>query len=358
MRSSSRCAVPSGVIGAAIAHAAVAGVVFASVTIATDAHADPPSSAAALPPAQGFAVNRFYPSAPGGGWLAMESLDMRGVLGAAASLTFDYAHAPLHVGGASAGARRVDVVKNQAFADFGFAVTYSWLRFYLDLSAPLLSNGNTGGAASAAGHTFTSPTLDVAQNPDTLADSRFGVDARLVGKETDAFRLGAGVQLIVPSAERSDYVSDGTYRAMARVLFAGDLGPHGALTYAGHLGVHARPLAESDTPGSPRGSELLFGAAAGWKTLLGADAGAAFVVGPEIYGATPFRSMFGGATTAIEGLFVGRVEGTADDSAQLRFKTGVGAGLEQQFGAADFRLVFAIEVFDHHMPPRPKALPP
>jgi hypothetical protein len=52
------------------------------------------------------------------------------------------------------------------------------------------------------------------------------------------------------------------------------------------------------------------------------------------------------------------VEGTADDGAQLRFKAGVGAGLEQQLGAADFRLVFAIEVFDHHMPPRPKALPP
>ena len=36
--------------------------------------------------------------------------------------------------------------------------------------------------------------------------------------------LGAGVQLIFPSGNRADYVSDGRYRAMFRFLAAGDAG--------------------------------------------------------------------------------------------------------------------------------------
>ncbi len=31
--------------------------------------------------AQGFAVERFYPSAPGGGWMVMDDLSMRGRFG-------------------------------------------------------------------------------------------------------------------------------------------------------------------------------------------------------------------------------------------------------------------------------------
>ncbi len=322
--------------------ALVALVVVASVALATTAHADSPPAQ----PAQGFAVDRLYLSAPGGGWLTMDALDMRGGLGGAASFTLDYAHAPFHVGSTVPGSSRIDVVKNQASANFGFAVSYEWARLYLDLRMPLVGLGACANTCTVDGHAFTSPPVDLAQNPDTLSDARIGFDARLVGEARGAFRLGAGVQLIVPSANRSDYLTDGTYRAMGRALFAGDVG---SFTYAGHVGVHVRPLDEPETPGSPRGSELLFGAGVGWKTLLGADAGAALVVGPEVIGASPFKALFGGATTAIEGMLVGRVEGTGDDGAQLRFKTAIGAGLEQQFGAPEFRFVLAIEVFDHHV---------
>src|SRR5260370_39812697 len=40
---------------------------------------------------QGFAVERFYPSAPGGGWFVMDALDLRGGLGGALALTTGYA---------------------------------------------------------------------------------------------------------------------------------------------------------------------------------------------------------------------------------------------------------------------------
>ena len=61
------------------------------------------------------------------------------------------------------------------------------------------------------------------------------------------------------------------------------------------------------------------------------------VVGPEIYGVTAIRSFFGTDTTALEGLVTGRLEGTGDEGPQLRFKLGVGGGLNPHFGAPEER---------------------
>lgn len=332
MRSSSDRAGVRGTTRRAVACIA-AGLL---AVLATTSTAD-----AQQPQAQGFAVNRLYPSAPGGGWLVMDALDMRGGLGGAAALSVGYAHAPLRVA-SSDGSQRLNVVERQASADFGFAVSYDRWRLYLDFDMPLVGSGTSG---TVDGRQFTAPPVDVGTNPDTLDDPRIGIDTRLVGEAKSPFRLGAGVQLFVPSGNRSDYVTDGTYRAMGRALVAGDIG---SFTYAGHLGVHVRPLDDAPIPGSPRGSEMLFGAAAGVKALLGSDAGTALIVGPEIYGATPFRSFFGPTTTALEALLVGRLEGTSDDGPQMRVKSGVGVGVEQQLGAPEWRLVFSIELFDHH----------
>jgi hypothetical protein len=263
---------------------------------------------------------------------------MRGGIGAVAGLTVGYAHDPLRVA-TSDGAQRLSVVSDQAFADFGFAATYERLRLYLSFDVPLVIGGESG---AVGGYSFTASTLDPGSHPDTMSDARIGFDARLVGDAASAFRLGAGVQLYIPNGTRADYDTDGSYRAMGRLLFAGDVG---AFTYAAHLGAHVRPLDDSPTPGSPRGSELLFGAAGGvrWSDVW---RGAALVVGPEIYGASSFRSLFATNETALEGLLTGRIEGTADDGAQLRFRAGAGAGLDPHFGAPTFRLVFGIEVFD------------
>jgi hypothetical protein len=160
-----------------------------------------------------------------------------------------------------------------------------------------------------------------------------------------------GAQLFVPNGNRfytdvngnshANYDTDGTYRAMGRVLVAGDAG---MFTYAGHVGVHVRPLDDSPAPGSPQGSELLFGAAAGAKVpVLGNHS---IVVGPEIYGATAFGAFMQSTGTALEALLTGRLEGTAGDGPQLRFKLGTGAGLNPHFGAPEWRLVFGVELSD------------
>jgi OOP family OmpA-OmpF porin len=299
--------------------------------------------------AQGFAVERLYTSAPGGGWVVMDDLNLYGGLGGVAALTTGYSHDALRI---PDGSQPLPVVSDQAFADFGFAATYDRFRLYVNFDMPLLVEGQSG---TVGNYQFTAPTaaspspdptphfVDITENPDTLSDARVGLDARILGAPGAPFRLGASAQLYIPSAERSEYLTDDTYRAMFRALFAGDIGP---FTYAGQLGVHVRPLDDSPTPQSPEGSELLFGGAAGAKVPVGTGA-MQVVVGPEVFGATAFKSLFGKETTALEGLLSGRLEGTGGDGAQLRVKLGVGLGINDAFGAPEWRAVIGVEVFDH-----------
>lgn len=311
--------------------------------------------AAAQQQAQGFGVERFYPSAPGAGWFVMDSLDMHGNLGGVMALTLGYAHDPWRVR-SSDGSQRLAVVSDDAFADFGFAVTYQRFRLYLNIDMPLAIEGQSG---TIGGVSYTAPSVDPGSSPDALLDARIGFDARILGDEGSPFRLGAGAQLYVPngntcwvdttSTYRCDYDTDGTYRAMGRVLFAGDVG---AFTYAGQVGIHIRPRDDSPVPG-PRGSELLFGAAAGARIPGVGTRTTALVIGPEVYGASALQSLFGTSTTALEALLSARAEGTSDEGPNLRFKLGPGVGLDQHFGAPEWRLVVGIEVFDRVRPRRP-----
>jgi hypothetical protein len=275
---------------------------------------------------QGFALDRFYPSAPGGGWFVMDSLDMHGDIGGVFSLSGGYANQPLRV---TDGIQHVAVVSDQAFADFGVGVTYDRFRLYADIDAPLVIKGDSG---TVGAYTFGAPGV---------SDLRVGFDARLYGGPHDAFRFGAGAQLYVPNGNRADYDTDGTYRGMLRLLFAGDVG---RFAYAGQAGIHVRPLDDSPAPGSPQGSELLFGVAGGPRFPVCPRT--AFVIGPEVYGESALKSLFGSTSTGIEGLLSARYEGTGDDRPQLRFKLGAGGGLDPHFGAPEWRMVVGVEVFD------------
>jgi len=299
------------------------------------------SRANAQQQAQGFSVERLYTSAPGAGWFVMDDLTQRRGLGGTMALTTGYARDPLRV---TDGTTHLPVVSDQAFTELGLAATYDRWRLHLDLDMPLTVRGRSG---VVGGYRFTAPYVELGSHPDTLTDARIGVDGRLLGEPRSPFRLGVSAQLFVPEGtiqgSRADYTTDGTVRAMFRGLFAGDVG---LLTYAGQLGVHVRPLDDAPTPGSPRGSELLFGAAAGPRFLLGGG-GTALVVGPEVYGQTAFQSFFGKDTTGLEGLLSARAEGTAEDGEQVRVKLGMGGGLDQHFGAPEWRIVVGVEIFDH-----------
>jgi hypothetical protein len=299
------------------------------------------STARAQQQAEGFGVERLYLSAPGAGWFVMDTLDMQGGLGGVAGLTMGYSHDALRVKTIN-DSQHLAVVSDEAFANFGFAATYERWRVYLNFNMPLVIEGQSGAVGN---YQFAAPSVDPSSNPDTLTDARIGFEGRLLGDAGSPFRLGADAQLFVPNGDRAEYDTDGTYRAMLRGLVAGDVG---LLTYAGQLGVHVRPLDDSPTPGSPQGSELLFGAAAGAKLPVSEDRHIALIVGPELFGATAFQSFLGSSGTAIEGLLSGRVEGTRDDEPQLRFKLGIGAGIDPRFGAPAWRAAIGIELFDHH----------
>ena len=309
--------------------------------------------AAAQEQARGFDVNRLYLSAPGGGWFAMDTLDMHGGLGGAVALTTGYAHDALRVR-SSDGSQRLAVVSDLATLDLGFAATYDRYRLYLDFPMPMDVDGQGGTVGryqfSRPGTAlpFTPAGVNPSTAPDTFGDVRIGADARLLGSYDGPFRLGASAQLLVPSpnSNRAEYVTDGTFRAMARVLFAGDVG---MFEYAGQLGVHVRPLDDAPTPGSPQGSELLFGLAAGPKLPLGESRSMALVVGPEVFGETAFRSLFSSTATGVEGLLGARLEGTGEDGPQIRLKLGGGGGLDARFGAPEWRVVVGIELFDRHV---------
>lgn len=284
--------------------------------------------------AAGFAAERLYLSAPGGTWFVLDDLSSHGALLGAVSLTLGYAHRPLVVQPPGS-ATRLAVVRHQTFADVGLALGLDRFRLYAHLSSPLYVAGQGGRAGDFL---FTAPATNVEQNPDTIADAQLGFDARLFGEPAGPLRLGVDAVLIFPSGDRAGYLTDDTYRMTARALFAGDAG---AATYAAHLGVHFRPLDESPVPDSPRGSELLFGAAAGARLPLGKGS---LVVGPEVYGTSAFQSLFGSATTALEALLTGRFEEKETADARLGIKFGIGVGVHPRFGTPEWRAVVGIDL--------------
>jgi hypothetical protein len=299
-----------------------------------------PAARASAQQARGFALERFYPSPAGAGWFVMDDLDLRGGLGGAMALTAGYARNPLRL---DDGLQQLAVVSSQAFANFGLAATYDRWRVYLDVRMPLAIEGQSG---TIGGAVYTAPRVTLASNPDTLSDPRLGVEARFYGAPGGRLRLGASAELIAPNGERSDYDTDGTFRAMLRALAAGDVG---RFRYAGQLGVHLRPLDEGGIPGSPRGSELLFGAAGGAQLHAWGGGALAFILGPELSGATAFGALFGSTTTAFEGILTGRLEGTAPHGQALRLRLGAGGGINQDFGAPEWRILVTIETFNRDL---------
>ena len=289
--------------------------------------------------AQGFAVERLYFSAPGAGWVAMDDLSWQGGLGGAVSLTLGEAEKPLEVRSAD-GTQSLAVVRHQSFAHLGLAATWDRFRLHAGFSSPIYLSGESG---AIDGWQFTRPVANLEQNPDAISDVQLGFDARFLGGPSSALRLGASGQLNFPSGARADYLTDDTYRGMLRLLLAGEAGP---IAWAGHLGVHLRPLADDRVPGSPRGSELLFGLAAGARLSV---PGASLRLGPEIFGATALRSFGGSETTALEGLFSARLDGIG--ATGLAFVLGAGAGIHPRFGAPRFRAVVGVELAGHASAP-------
>jgi len=294
--------------------------------------------------AEGYTVERLNPGAPGNTWVMMDELKLEGPLGGAVSLVTSYARHPLRVS-APASAQSLSVISDQAFVNVGMALLYDRYRLTLNIPGPLYAGGQSGNLANTQ---FTAPSLDIGKVPDKVTDFTFGIDTRLWGTNLTPLRMGASAQLFVPSGEKANYGTDGTFRSVVRAQIAGNWG---MFNHAAFVGAHLRPRDDSAKLGSPslagpRGSELIVGLALAPQMALSRDGKTSLGVGPELFAETAFKAAFSKYTTALEALLSSHLSYLDEHGSQVRFKVGAGRGLNAQFGAPTWRMVLGLEISD------------
>ncbi len=298
-----------------------------------------PSWAAAQPTADGFALNRFDPSERGSDWFANESLDLRGHQRFAAGLVLDYGYKPLVLYDLD-GNELTTIVGHQLFGHVGGTfIVWNRVRFGVNLPIAIYQAGDGGSTAT---QTFES------ENKTTVGDLRVGSDIRIVGEYGGPATLAGGLRIFAPTGSRDSYTGDGAVRLGPRAMVAGDVS---MFTYAARLGFTFRARDEAYA-GSPMGSEVGFGAAAGLRLLE-----RRLVVGPELFGSTVVTdadAFFKRRTTPFELIFGGHYQATK----QVRVGAGIGPGLTRAFGTPKLRALASIEYVEPMPEAKPKPPPP
>jgi outer membrane protein OmpA-like peptidoglycan-associated protein len=290
-------------------------------------------------PSPGFALDRFDPSERGSDWFTVDSMDFRGHLRPAAGVVADWARKPL-VTYAPDGSERTVLVSDQLIAHVGASlVLWDRARFALDVPIALAQSGDD---AFAGGQFFRAPS------GASFGDIRLGAEAVAIGQYRGPVSVGGGLQLYVPTGDRNAFTGDGKVRLVPQLLTAGAVG---MFEYAGRLGVAYR--AQNDPfAGSPMGSEILLGAAAGIRTVEDK-----LLVGPEMWlstGITDADAFFSRRTTPFELLFGAHYTFLPD----WRAGAGVGPGLTRAFGSPQVRFVLSVEYALAHREPPPCPTPP
>jgi outer membrane protein OmpA-like peptidoglycan-associated protein len=284
--------------------------------------------------AHGFALDTFDPSERGSDWFSVESLDLRGSWRPAIGVVMDGAYRPLVIY-APDGTIRASVVRNQIFANPGATlVLWDHLRVGFNVPVAVFQDGHTG---VLDGVTFSAPATPA------VGDLRFGADLRLVGTYGEPFTLALGARVYVPTGERDNYTGDDAVRLDGRLEAAGDLG---VFTYAARVGAQYRNLEET-LGGSPIGSQLLFGAAAGFRAF-----DHALIIGPEVYGATVVShgaTLFARQSTPVDAILGAHITFLRD----FRIGGGVGPGLTRGFGSPEVRWLASLEWAPAYAEPAP-----
>ncbi len=264
---------------------------------------------------EGFDLQDFQPSERGSDWFANESLDLRGNLRPAIGLVLDWSHRPLVIKEPD-GTTSSSLVGDQFVAHIGGSLTlFDRLRVALDLPFALFEDGTSLGAIAAP-------------SSAAVGDLRLGGDVRLLGEYGQAFTLAAGVQVFLPTGQRTGYLSDGTFRLEPRVMAAGDVD---VFTYAAKVGFEWRPH-DPDFAQTTLGSEVVFSAAAGVRLF-----DRALTVGPELFGSTIVTSSQGAfdrQNSPLELLIGGHYQ-----AGDFKFGAGAGPGLTQGYGTPSVRVV-------------------
>ncbi len=274
-------------------------------------------------PADRFALNGFYPAAPGSTWLVADSLHYEGHKQVTLALVLDWARKPLVLYGPAGS--ETGLVSDQLYAYLGGSILlFDRFRFALSIPVILYQNGSTF---------YVDDTEYVAPHGLDMGDIRASTDGIIWRRSDGVVRLAGGLRFFIPSAGRDSYASDGAVRLEPCLAVAGDVGP---FTYAGRLGVQYR--AHSTTfAGAGLGSQFLLDAAAGYQSL-----DRRLLVGVEIYGSTVFskgESYFATATSPLELLLMARWRLPRGWAASL----GFAPGLTRALGTPRFRTLASVE---------------
>ena len=221
----------------------------------------------------GFQLERYEPSAPGGWFFGVESPWYSSTRLFAAGLALDYGRNPLLGGSYTADGhfdKVIAIVDHQLVGHLGVAVAL-FDRVQLSLSLPVvLDEGGTPGF-----------NINNAQGA-ALGDPRVGALARVWGQpEKDALSIHAGAFVWIPVGSSDKLAGDPGVRFMPELVLAGLLADHFRWALSGGLLLRNVTQVGAGGPASSVGSELDVRAAIGWS-----DSERRITVGPEAWFST------------------------------------------------------------------------
>ncbi|APR76225.1 outer membrane protein OmpA [Minicystis rosea] len=277
--------------------------------------------------AQGLPLDRFEPAPAGDRMFGVPSPFVAGHLTPHAGLLLEYAHNPLVLSRINNGENVGTVLSSQMFlhVNASFAL-WNRLSINLDLPIALLQAGDS---PSAGGSTFPSP------NKAQVGDLRAGLRVRLFGDYHDAFQLGLGGYVYIPTGPSDGYVGTGKVRGAAHLLLGGR-------TDRIVWSLAAGPQISGTTTFSGVTQGTMINAGFGLGVLLGEKRH--FQIGPEAYASfTVVKDAQATSdalrrTANVEVLLDARYR-VIDD---LELALGAGPGLTAGVGTPDFRGVFMI----------------
>jgi outer membrane protein OmpA-like peptidoglycan-associated protein len=276
---------------------------------------------AAAQQTQSLALDRFNPAPAGDRMFGVPSPYVAGDLTPHVMLLVDYAHNPLVLRTVGTNQKLGSVVSGQLFLHLNGGIAL-WERLLVNVDVPV-ALANKGDSPTAGGITFTSP------GKAEFGDLRLGLRLRIHGDYHDAFQVGAGAYLWLPTGAKSAFVSDGTARGLPQLIVGGRVAER--FVYAAALGPEIRKT--QTIAGVDQGTMFDWGLGAG--VLLGDKRHVQ--LGLESSGAATFS---GAQKRNINAEVLASVRARPLDDLELG--AALGPGLTSGVGTPDVRMVLSI----------------
>ncbi len=300
-----------------------------------------PSALAQEVESAGMALNQYQPPEAGDAFWSVPAPWVGGHLVPRGMVTFDYGRDPLVLLDENEEAVAT-IVSGQAYLHLGASLAL-WDRLQVGLQFPL-AVAQTGESPTHGGSVLSSPDGAAA------GDLRIGLRGRIFGEYRDAFQIGVGAHVFVPTGPSDGFSGEGAVYGKPHLLLGGRL-PH--FVWSATAGSIIR--------GSDNPHTFDYGAAVG--ILLLDDR---LLIGPELFGAVSLgddSSLFGDvplerrSSLNAEWLF----------GAQYRIISGLvagagaGTGISRGVGTPAFRVLARVawspEPEEEKAPPPPPPKP-